>query len=132
MIERRRHRSPIPHEAVSLLLQAAAARSGATAAALADEEGFLLGGSGSGCDLDWLAAVGAECARRPPGPAADDAAPWALADDEDLYATPVRVGATTCYLTSLGARIRRQQDVAAGVARILAPWQARATAPAGS
>jgi len=134
MIERRARRSRIPHEAVSLLMEAAAARSGATAAALADEEGLLLGGAGEGCDLEKLAALGAECARRSPGSAHVDAMLEALAGEEDLYASPVRVGASTCYLTSLGARIRRQQEVAVGVARILGPWAARggaATASAG-
>lgn len=123
MVERRKHRSDIPHEAVSLLLEAAAARSGATAAALADQDGLLLGGAGGdgGLDLERLAALGAERARWGADPAPVDALVEAFAGAEDLYASGIRLGARVYTLTSLGARVRRQQEVAAGLTRILAP-----------
>ena len=123
MIERRRQRSNIPHEAVSLLLGAAAARSGAQAAALADVDGLLLGGAGA-ADLDRLAAAGAEGARRGAQAAGEDDALEALAGGEDVYISRIPLGERAYYLTSLGARVRRQQDVAAGLARILGRWTA--------
>jgi hypothetical protein len=106
---------------VSLFLEAAAARSGAAAAVLADDEGLLVGGAGGGCDLERLAALGAACARRgaapvPAGPPGED-----FPGGEDLYASQVTIGASTCTLASLGARLRRQRDLATGLSRILLP-----------
>ncbi|HSN99068.1 MAG TPA: hypothetical protein VLS89_12315 [Candidatus Nanopelagicales bacterium] len=130
MIERRRHRSNIPHEAVSLLLGAAAARSGARAAALGDPDGLLLGGAGAG-DLGQFAALAAlgalgarrsDDARRGAGPAdvVEDSSE-ALGGGEDVYTSRIPLGERVYHLISVGARVRRQRELAAGLARILGP-----------
>ena len=120
MVERRKLRSNLPQEAISLLLSTAAAQSGALAAVLSDEEGLLLGGAGEHHDLEHLAALGVEHARRGTG-APDDLQEGlleALVGAEDLYASPIQIGDDVVYLTSLGARVRRHCDIAAGLSRI--------------
>lgn len=119
MIERRKRRSRIPHRALSLYLADAARRSGAHAAALANSDGLLLAGAGA-IDLDRLAALGATAAERADEDRILDPLIDALTDGGDLYASRLTVAGATCYLTSIGARLRRQRAVAADVARILA------------
>ena len=120
MLERRTRRSSLPREAVSLLLEAAATRSGAQATALADHHGLLVGGAGHACDLEQLAALGTHRARLGPDPSPSDEFLETFTCGEDLYASPIGLGRDVYYLISLGARVRRHRDIEAGLLRILA------------
>lgn len=125
MIDRRKRRSRIPQEALTLYLEAAAARSGAAAAALATGDGLLLGGAGADHDLDRLAAAGVRCARGAASDGALDEGLDAATRGEDLYASLVTVCGAPCYLASIGARLSRQRALAADLDRILGPALSR-------
>lgn len=118
--ERRKNRSEVPQEAISLFLEAIAARNSLKALALANEDGFLVAGAGRGCNLEWLAALGPVCA----SPEGARAAITSLIEDvtggEDLFASAVTIAGQTLYLTSVGARVPRQKEAAETLQRILA------------
>jgi len=56
--DRRRKRSDMVQEALSLYLEALAERSRIKAMALSNEDGLLVAGAGRGYDHEWLAALG--------------------------------------------------------------------------
>jgi len=119
MIDRRMRRSRVPREALTLYLEAAAARSGAAAAALATSDGRLLGGAGADHDLERIAALGAACAGGGAAGGSLDAVVDHEMRGEDLYASTVTVGGAPCCLASVGARLPRQRALAADLDRIL-------------
>jgi hypothetical protein len=121
MIERRRNRSDIPHEAVAHYLAATTAGSGVLAVALASEEGAFLGGAGRADTLEQLAALGVRCADRVAGDVPLDELVDAVSGGEDFYASRLTVCSKTLYLASLGARVPRQKVIATDLGRILAP-----------
>ena len=102
--ERRKNRSEVPQEAMSLFLEAIAARNSLKALTLANEDGFLVAGAGSGCNLARAAIT-------------------SLVEDvtggEDLFASAMTVAGQTLYLTSVGARVPRQKEAAETLQRIL-------------
>lgn len=119
-IERRTNRSEVPHEALALYLAAIAARSSLKALTLANEDGFLVAGIGGGYNLEWLAALGPVCV---PGSAVNGSIETLVENvtgGEDLYASAVKIGDDTLYLTSVGARVPRQKEAAETLRRILA------------
>ncbi|WP_437681048.1 hypothetical protein [Sorangium sp. So ce131] len=111
----------VPRDAVGRCLENATLGSGVRAVALAGEQGTLLGGAGGDEDLALLAALGAGCADKISGYAELDEIVDAVAGGDDFYATRLTVCDRTFYLASIGARVPRQNKVAAELGRILAP-----------
>jgi hypothetical protein len=115
--ERRRHRSEVIPEAVSLYLEALAARCNASALALANEDGLLVAGTRGDYDLEGLAGLGAT---RPMLSSAED-----LLDEvsrgEDVYSHEVCIRGETFYLASIGARVPKVRDAVSALDRILSP-----------
>jgi hypothetical protein len=118
--ERRRNRSEVPEQALALYLAAVAARSSLKALTLANEDGFLVAGTGGGYNLEWLAALGPVCAASGPMNGAIETLVENVTGGEDLYASAVKIGNDTLYLTSVGARVPRQKEAAEALGRILA------------
>jgi hypothetical protein len=118
--ERRRRRSESPLEAAALWLETARSKNPIQAIAVANEDGFLLAGSGPGYDLDALAALGLAYAgdgmRGFPDQLVED-----VTRGDDLYATTVEVCGETLYLASVGSRLPRQREAAESLTRILTP-----------
>lgn len=119
-IERRKNRSDVPHEALVLYLTAVAQRSSLKALALANEDGFLVAGTGRGYDLEWLAAFGPVCAEGRGMSGSLETLVENVTGGDDLYASAVKIGNATLYLTSVGARVPRQREAAEALGRILA------------
>ena len=90
------------------------------ALALANEDGFLVAGTGGGYNLDWLAALGPVCAAGAPANGSLETLIENVTGGEDLYASAVKIGDDTLYLTSIGARVPRQKEAAETLQRILA------------
>jgi hypothetical protein len=118
--ERRKNRSEIPQEAMALYLASIAARNSLKALALANEDGLLVAGAGGGYNLEWLAALGPVCADGEPSNGALGTLVEDVTGGEDLYASAVKIGDQTLYLTSVGARLPRQKEAIATIRRILA------------
>ena len=115
--ERRRHRSEVIPEAVSLYLEALAARSQASALALANEDGLLVAGTRGDYDLEGLAGLGASSVMRSMGEELFDA----VGRGQDVYAHEVTIRGETFFLTSVGRRIPKVCDAVHALDRILAP-----------
>lgn len=115
--ERRSHRSEVPAVALALALAAASARNGASAAVLADEDGFLLAGAGLGVDHEWIAAL---------APAAAELSPDHRArllertHGQALHVAPVEIRGARMFVASLGASLDDVAHVQAAADRILA------------
>ncbi len=120
-MEQRNRPSDVPHDAVGRYLASVTQGSGVRAVALAGEEGSLLGGVGDAEELALLAALGAGCADRVAGYAELDELVDAVSGGDDFYATRLTVCDRTLYLASIGARVPRQQKVAAELGRLLSP-----------
>jgi hypothetical protein len=119
-MDRRNHRSDLPHEAAAIYLQAIASAHGLFALAVANEDGLLVAGTGGSFHLPWLAALGSVCASRPARYPALDTLIHDVTGGRKLYATAFDVRGETFYLTSVGAPVPRKDDAAAAIGRILA------------
>lgn len=98
-------------------LAAAAQRSGARAAVLATEDGFLVAGTGAGYDLSALAAfapiVGARRVR-------DDAALHEATQGHRFLAAPIRVNGMEVFFATVGDSLGDVRQIEAAAGRIFA------------
>ena len=115
--ERRRHRSDVIPEAVSLYLEALAERCNASALALANEDGLLVAGTRGDYDLEGLAGLGATSPMRS---TAEDLLDQ-VSGGQDVYSHEVTIGGETFYLASIGARVPKVRDAVSALSRILSP-----------
>jgi hypothetical protein len=120
--ERRKNRSETPQEAANLYLRAAVQERQVHAVAIADEEGVLVAAAGRGYDLQGLASLGPiyggdGIAHRFPEAMVED-----VAHGDDLYASALEVCGETLYVATIGARLPRESEAQAALARILGPW----------
>lgn len=116
--ERRKARSSNRHEAVRLYLEANAQRAGVRAAALSDEDGFLIGGVGD-VDLEILAAIGPVFVNGAPLRPAVEERVDSVVQNHDLYASSIQVGNHRLVLTSIGARFPEHRRAEKAFQRIL-------------
>jgi len=121
MLERRRHRSDDALSALTSLLEAARARAGLDALAVADTAGLLVAGAGASQTCEELAAWAPVLARA----AANDAEPGVGAPfGGGTSARRVFVGGSEIVVACLG-QVRSAADeldaISAGCQRILSP-----------
>ncbi|MEZ4311374.1 MAG: hypothetical protein R3F14_25335 [Polyangiaceae bacterium] len=120
-IERRKVRSNVRSEAVSLFLEHNAARAGVRAVVLSDMSGFLIGGTGD-IDQTVLAAIGPLFVTGSSPSLSDQTE--ALVEDvvknHDLYASRVQLDDRTLILTSIGGRFPEHRRAERAFQRILA------------
>ena len=114
MEERRQRRSIVRDEALSLVLAAEAARSGAQAVVLADLDGLLVAGAGDTIDHDALAALAAVA--HDPRPYADVARSATVLP---LRVAPIRVRDASLLCASLGHGFVDPRAVEAAADRIV-------------
>jgi hypothetical protein len=114
MLERRTKRSPEPHEAIQLLLEAFADRSRARAVALVNMRGRMLAGAGGPEDVVGLAKFAAPLAR------GECFLRFEGTGEASFAARTVTVGETTVCLAALGARAEEMHDTVFGISRIVA------------
>ncbi len=114
--ERRVLRSADPSQAIRIFLAKNAGEPGVLAAAIASDDGLLLGGVGNE-DLDALAAVGAAMDAGRDVAKHCDRQGWS---PRTLFAQRLRVGSDDFTLTTLGAPMFATDDVSALLSRILA------------
>jgi hypothetical protein len=106
--ERRRRRSELAHEAITLLLESLRQKAGLEAVALTTRDGLLLGGAGPRLDLEWMGALGASSAR--------STLRW---EGTTLHVQSVELNDVELCLTTAGRPV--QSDLLqAGLERILA------------
>jgi hypothetical protein len=110
--ERRMNRSNVPGIALTLALAAAARRSGARAAVLADEQGLLVAGAGAGFNLDHVAAF-APLAPERRGNFSD------VMRGETFTSAPIRVNGTRLFFAAVGGPLGDIGRLEAAADRIL-------------
>jgi hypothetical protein len=110
--DRRMNRSNVPGTALSLALEAAARRSGARAAVLADEQGLLIAGAGAGYNLDHVAAFAPLTEERRFSAAE-------VTHGETLCAAPIRVNGTRLFFAAVGGPLGDIARLEAAADRIL-------------
>lgn len=114
--DRRTNRSHHPGQALTLALAATAERTGARAAVLADEDGFLVAGAGEGIELDWIAAF---------APATSDLSAARrerlreLTQGNPLHVAPIRVEGARLFFASVGGSLSELGHIEAAADRIL-------------
>jgi hypothetical protein len=113
--DRRRVRSDIPSEAISLLLEATAERSSLRGIALSNAEGIALAGSGD-IDADELAMLGTQ---RAISGAFDGVGLGLLEKGEALYTATIDVEGSPFILSAIGKSEPDARHVFAAVERIL-------------
>lgn len=115
MQDRRKHRSGSRNEALRLLLESVLRRSDASAIAVVDEYGLVVGGAGDEHQLDILGAVAEPAALGPMSEACEQ-----LTDGTDVLSRAVRTSHGTMFLAALGERVPRMHEAARSVERIFA------------
>jgi hypothetical protein len=116
-IERRTVRSNTPQEALTLALAAAARRSGAKAAVIADDDGLLVAGTGEGFDHSWVAAfapVDVDLLRH----RRDDV--LRVTRGHELFAAPIWVSGKVLFFAAVGGSAADVRGIEAAADRILA------------
>ena len=114
---RRRRRSGERGEALAYYFESLAEREGIEAVALVDERGGLLCGSGTAhgvYDMDEIARAAAMTVDGSEPDGID-----AITQGNDFYACRIEAGGKSYVVTSLGKRVRRVNDAAKAVERIL-------------
>jgi hypothetical protein len=106
--ERRRRRSELAHEAITLFLESLREKAGLQAVALTTKDGLLLGAAGEKLDLEWMGALGASSARR--------SLKW---EGTTLHVQPLALNDVELCLTSAGKPVPGTL-LQAGLSRILA------------
>ncbi len=119
-MERRRNRSEIMHEALGLYLQAAAERAGVKAIVVANEDGFLIAGSGSGFNHEWLAALASVCAEAEERKGSLKTLVEDVTGGERFFSSTLNVLGRTLYLSSVGTNVSGEM-VEPALSRILSP-----------
>lgn len=112
--DRRRHRSSLPGEALSLVLEAEVTRSRADAVVLADLDGFLVAGAGASVDHQHVAAFAALA--HDPRTHSDR---LRTASFGPLRVTPIRVHGTSLLCAAVGAASLDVSAVEAAAKRII-------------
>lgn len=110
--DRRQNRSNVPGIALHLALAAAARRSGARAAVIADEQGLLVAGAGAGLNLDHVAAFAPLSPDR--RGRFDD-----VTQGESFTAAPIRVNGTRLFFAAVGGPLGDIARLEAAADRIL-------------
>lgn len=117
--ERRRRRSAVMQEALTLQLDACARRSGVDYMVLADQQGLIIARSRDVCEAEEVAAY---------GPFLADRRPWTgrlpcERGPRDASIAPFRVGDQNVYLCAVGSQSKRVSgellQAQCGVRRIL-------------
>lgn len=103
-MERRRRRSLVPQQAVTLFLESLREKQSLEAVALSTREGLLIAGAGQ-VDLEHMAAVGAA--------AKASAFDW---EGQRLHVTPTSLDGIPLVLTAAGGEVRGADG---GIERIL-------------
>jgi len=106
--ERRRRRSELAHEAITLFLESLREKAGLRAVALTTRDGLLLGGAGTEVDLEWMGALGASSAR--------STLKW---EGTTLHVQPLALNDVELCVTSAGQAVPRAL-LQGGLSRILA------------
>lgn len=115
MIERRTKRSTQKDEALQFLMEAIADRSEVEAVALVDRQGSIVAGTGTPRDLQGIAKIAGPVAR---GEECDEFD--AVTASTDLFLRTVDAGPESYFLVALGSRVRKMNDAAMAVTRIVA------------
>jgi hypothetical protein len=114
---RRRRRGTSTEEAISFYFEALAEREGIEAVALVDEHGELIWGGGTAhgvYDMDEIGRAAALTVLGNEPDAIDD-----ITQGNDFYACKISAAGRSLVVTSLGKRVRRVQDAAKAIERIL-------------
>lgn len=117
-MERRNRRSPNPSVALGYYLESLAARHAWAAAALADEDGLLLGGASRNIDLEAVAAV-APLVAREGATTAPDGFLGLVTRGQPLSVWPVEVQGSRMHLAAVGPAVAPSADAARAMTRIL-------------
>lgn len=117
-MERRNRRSPNPSVALGYYLESLAARHAWTAAALADDDGLLLGGASRHIDLEAVAAV-APLVAREGAATAPDGFLGLVTRGQPLSVWPVEVQGGRMHLAAVGPAAAPTADAARAIGRIL-------------
>lgn len=118
-MERRSRRSPNPSVALGYYLESLAARHAWTAAALADDDGLLLGGASHHIDLEAVAAVAPLVAREGAATAADGFL-GLVTRGQPLNVWPVEVEGGRMHLAAVGPAVTPTPEAERAIGRILA------------
>ena len=118
-MERRSRRSPNPSVALGYYLESLAARHTWTAAALADDDGLLLGGASRHIDLEAVAAVAPLVAREGAATAADGFL-GLVTRGQPLNVWPVEVEGGRMHLAAVGPAVTPTPEAERAIGRILA------------
>ena len=118
-MERRSRRSPNPSVALGYYLESLAARHAWTAAALADDDGLLLGGASHHIDLEAVAAVAPLVAREGAATAADGFL-GLVTRGQPLNVWPVEVEGGRMHLVAVGPAVTPTPEAERAIGRILA------------
>jgi hypothetical protein len=116
-IERRSTLRNIPDESMTRALAAAAQRSGARAALLATEDGFLVAGTGAGYDLSALAAFAPTLGERR---VRDNQALHEATQGHSFLSAPIRVHGMAVFFATIGGSLGEVERIEAAAGRIFA------------
>jgi len=118
-MERRNRRSPNPSVALGYYLESLAARHAWTAAALADDDGLLLGGASRHIDLEAVAAV-APLVAREASATAPDGFLGLVTRGQPLSVWSVDIQGGRMHLAAVGPAVEPTAEAERAISRILA------------